>query len=72
MARERANAARGTGAPGNGRRFIGVLFRCCHVYARIYLNAGKTAFVGHCPRCGGRLAIRVAPGGSRARFWTAD
>ena len=53
------------------RPYIGMLFRCCHVYTRIYLNRTGTAFVVHCPKCGARATIKAAPGGSKARFWTA-
>ena len=54
------------------RPFIGVLFKCCHVYARIYLNRTGTAYVGHCPKCAAKMEIKVAPGGSKAKFWTAQ
>jgi len=54
------------------RPYIGMLFRCCHVYLRLYLNKAGTAYVGFCPKCGRKAEIRVAPGGSKARFWTAE
>lgn len=54
------------------RPFIGMLFRCCNVYARLYLNKGGTAYVGFCPKCAKKVAIHVAPGGSKSRFWSAD
>lgn len=57
--------------PAARRPFIGMLFRCCHVYARVYLNADKTAYEGGCPRCGAPVRIGVKPGGSSSRFWTA-
>lgn len=53
------------------RPFIGMWFRCCNVYTRIYLNTTKTAYAGHCPKCGAKVEIKAAPGGSRSRFWTA-
>jgi hypothetical protein len=49
-----------------------MLFKCCHVYARIYLNRTKTAFTGNCPKCGAQVNIKAKPGGSRSKFWTAE
>lgn len=58
--------------PRTARPFIGVHFKCCGVYARIYLNKDGTAYAGHCPRCAKPLTMKTAPGGSRAKFWTAE
>lgn len=53
--------------------FVGVHFRCCNVYARIYLNAAGTAFVGWCPRCARKKAeITVSASGSSTPFFSAD
>lgn len=56
----------------SSRPFIGMHFKCCNVYARVYLNAGGTAFVGWCPRCATRAEVRVSPTGSKTKFFTAD
>ena len=53
-----------------GRPFIGVHFKCCNVYARIYLNAGGGAFVGWCPKCATKTTVNVSPTGSATRFFT--
>jgi hypothetical protein len=54
-----------------GRPYIGVHFKCCHVYTRVYLNKEGTAFVGFCPKCGAPMRVKVRKGGSRSRFWDA-
>jgi len=54
------------------RPFIGMHFKCCNAYARIYLNWQGTAFFGHCPKCARPIRVRVSPGGKKAKFWTAE
>ena len=54
------------------RAYLGVYFKCCNVYARIYLTRDKTAFAGHCPKCARPVRIAVGTGGSKERFWTAE
>ena len=53
------------------RPFLGVHFSCCGVYARVYVNADQTAYVGHCPRCSRRVQFRIGAEGSDCRFFTA-
>ncbi|MEW6049469.1 MAG: hypothetical protein AB1644_00140 [Candidatus Zixiibacteriota bacterium] len=57
---------------GSGKPFVGMHFRCCGVYSRIYLNAAGTAFVGWCPKCARKAEVRVTPTGSDTRFFSAD
>jgi hypothetical protein len=51
---------------------LGVIFKCCRVYSRLYLNKKGDAFVGWCPKCAAKLEIKVSPTGSRQRFFTAE
>jgi len=53
------------------KEFIGVVFKCCRVYSRIYLNKKKTAFVGWCPKCASKMEVHISPSGSESRFFQA-
>lgn len=54
------------------RPFVGIHFACCDVYSRVYRNREATAYQGHCPRCGRRVELKVGPGGTESRFFTAQ
>jgi hypothetical protein len=67
----------GVALPGEGResaarRFVGVHFVCCDVYTRVYVNRDETAYEGNCPKCAKRVTLRIGPGGTNARFFTAS
>jgi hypothetical protein len=54
------------------RPYIGVIFKCCHAYSRVYLNKQQTAYVGWCPKCAAQLRIKVSADGTRDRFFEAS
>ncbi|MBN1131106.1 MAG: hypothetical protein JXA71_19105 [Chitinispirillaceae bacterium] len=54
------------------RKFLGIYFRCCNVYCRIYKNRWGTAYVGRCPRCGKPVYVGIAKEGSSSRFFEAE
>lgn len=55
----------------NKRPFIGVLFKCCNLYGRAYLNTKKDAYSASCPRCMHPIRIGISPDGSKSRFFSA-
>ena len=56
----------------NDKEFIGVHFKCCKTYSRVYINKNRTAFVGWCPRCAKKVEFKVSPAGSEDRFFEAE
>jgi hypothetical protein len=55
----------------SGRSFVGIQFACCDVYCRVYINRESTAYEGNCPRCSKPVRLRIGPGGTSSRFFTA-
>jgi hypothetical protein len=53
------------------RPWLAVRWQCCGTYSRIYRNQKATSYDGHCPKCGRPVHIKIAPGGTSARFFDA-
>lgn len=61
----------GSASRAQKRRFVGIQFACCSVYSRIYVNKDETAYIGNCPKCMKRVEMKIGPGGTDKRFFTA-
>jgi len=55
----------------NSRPYIHVMFECCGVYQRIYRNKSATAYEGYGRRGARPLRIKISPGGTSTRFFSA-
>lgn len=53
------------------KKFIGILFDCCNVYRRIYINPDGNAYEGRCPMCYGKVKVTIGPDGTDRRFFKA-
>ncbi|MFG0292822.1 MAG: hypothetical protein ACF8MJ_06660 [Phycisphaerales bacterium JB050] len=51
------------------RQWLGVMFRCCNQYGRIYKNDAGTQYIGRCPRCANQVTAKVGEGGTDQRFF---
>jgi hypothetical protein len=58
-------------AAAKARRFVGVRFACCGVYARVYINRDETAYEGFCPKCVRKVRLSIGAHGTDRRFFTA-
>ena len=50
------------------KKFLGIMFECCNVYRRIYINKGGNAYEGRCPKCFGRIKVAIGPYGTDKRI----
>ena len=54
------------------RPWLGVMFECCHVYARIHQTIDGRAYAGHCPKCQTPVHVKIGEGGTNARMFRAN
>ena len=64
----------GTGASPSEQKvpFLGIHFKCCKTYGRIYRSPLRLVYEGHCPKCRGLLTVPIGPGGLDSRFLSAQ
>ncbi len=53
------------------KKYLGILFDCCNVYRRIYVNKEKNAYEGRCPRCQREVRVLIGAEGTSTRFFNA-
>jgi len=63
------NGRQGAGGP---KPFIGIHFKCCGIYCRIYRNKTEDAYEGACPKCRKRVRLPIGSGGTSNRFFEAS
>jgi len=51
------------------KKFLGLKFTCCGVYARVYVNRDGTAYEGRCPKCLKSVKLKIGEGGTDNRFF---
>lgn len=51
---------------------MGVLFECCNICHRIYINKEENAFEGKSPKCRSGVIARIDQGGRRPGFLGRD
>ena len=54
---------------GKGKPFLGILFKCCNTYGRIYKNKEQSAYEGRCPKCGRKVNFMIGTQGCDSRFF---
>ncbi|MCK6485554.1 MAG: hypothetical protein L6R00_15605 [Phycisphaerae bacterium] len=57
---------------GPQRRWIGIYFACCGVYARVYRDPHESCYRGACPRCRRSVQVPVGPHGTSQRLFRAE
>lgn len=55
----------------NRKKFLGIMFECCNVYHRIYINKEDNAYEGRCPKCFAEVRALIGEDGSTSRFFRA-
>jgi len=54
---------------GDLKKFLGLNFICCGVYARVYVNRDGSAYEGRCPKCLKHVKLKIGEGGTDSRFF---
>jgi hypothetical protein len=65
-------AGPGQSDAGVERPYVGILFECCGVYARVYRRPDQKFYFGRCPKCLRATRIRVGRDGINAKLFRAS
>lgn len=54
--------------------FLGIFFKCCKIYGRIYKDKSNRYYKGKCPKCGKFVTVPIGKNGegTSSRFFTSD
>lgn len=59
-------------ASPEGRPWLGVFFKCCHTYGRMYRAIDGVRYSGRCPKCTAEVSAVVGSGGTSQRIFFAE
>jgi hypothetical protein len=62
----------GEPSTASAKPFVGVHFKCCGVYQRIYRSADGKRYEGRCPRCARQVRFLVGQGGTDDRYFVVE
>ncbi len=54
------------------RNWLGVFFKCCHTYGRMYRLPSAPRYTGRCPKCLSEVTATVGQGGTNQRIFFAE
>ena len=67
LPKSEANAGEAASKP-----FVGVHFKCCGVYQRIYRSSDGKRYEGRCPKCARQVRFLVGHGGTDDRYFVVE
>ena len=54
------------------REFVEVLFECCNIYRRIYINKEDNRYEGRCPKCFNTVKVIICLEDTSSQLFKVD